>query len=144
MSSPASGTVISYPIPLYANLPIEPQFYKPNFFFISAITLGPQTIVTTSINNNLVVGQQVRLIIPPTFGTRQLNERSAFVIAVPASNQATLDISSVGMDAFINSSATTQAQILPIGDVNSGQININGVNSNLEYIPGSFQNISPN
>jgi len=144
MSSAASGSVISYPAPLYSNLPIESQFYKPNFFFISAITLGQQTIVTTSVNNNFVIGQQVRLIIPPTFGTRQLNEKSAIVIALPASNQVTLDISSVGMDAFVNSSSTTKAQILPIGDVNSGQINTNGVNSNLEFIPGSFQNISPN
>src|ERR1044071_8170325 len=98
MSSPASGTVISYPIPLYANLPIESQFYRPNFFLISAITLGEQTIVTTSVNNNFVLGQQVRLIIPPTFGTRQLNEKSALVIDIPSSNQVTLDISSVGMD----------------------------------------------
>lgn len=142
MSSPASGTVISYPAPLYANLPIQPEFYKPNFFLISAIVLGQQTVITTSVNHNFVIGQQVRLIIPPTFGTRQLNEKSAIVIALPASNQVTLDIPSIGMDAFVNSSTTTKAQILPIGDVNSGQINGNGVNSNLEYIPGSFQNIS--
>lgn len=138
-----SGTVISYPIPLYANLPIEPQFYSPNFFFITSITLGIQTIVTTSIDNNFSVGGQVRLIIPPSFGTRGLNEKTAYIVAIPASNQVTLDIDSSKMDAFINSSATTKPQILPIGDVNSGAINTNGnLNLNLN-VPGSFINISP-
>lgn len=143
MTSPASGSVISYPVPAYFNVPIEPQYYLPNFFFITAIILGIQTIVTTSIDHNYVIGNQVRLIIPPTFGTRGLNEKSALVIDIPALNQVTLNISSIGMDAFISSSATTKAQIIAIGDINSGQINTNPLNLNLN-IPGSFQNISPN
>ena len=142
MSSPASGTVISFPVPLYANVPIHDEYYIPNFFLISGITLGVTTIVTTSVNHNYVIGQQVRLIIPPTFGTRQLNEKSAFVIDIPSSTQVTLNINSQGMDAFIASSASTKAQILAIGDVRSGQINITPVNLNLN-IPGSFENISP-
>lgn len=138
-----TGTVLSYPIPAYQNLPIEPQFYEPNFFFISAITLGAQTIITTSVDHNYVIGNQVRLIIPPTFGTRGLNEQSGIVIEIPTSNQVTLNISSLGMDPFISSPAKTKAQILGIGDINSGQINNNGVNSILTFIPGSFINVSP-
>lgn len=138
-----SSTVISYPIPAYANLPIESQFYEPRFFFISSITLGLRTIITTTVNHNYVVGQQVRLVVPPSFGTRQLNEQSALVISVPAPNQVTLNIDSSGYDTFIASSATTQPQIMAIGDVNSGAINASGgLNSNLN-IPGSFINVSP-
>lgn len=138
-----SSTVISYPIPAYANVPIEPQFYQPSFFFISAITLGYQTIITTTVNHNYVIGNQVRLVIPSSFGTYQLNEKSALVVAIPASNQVTLAIDSTNFDQFVASNASTQPQIMAIGDVNSGAINANGnLNLNLS-IPGSFTNISP-
>lgn len=138
------GTVISFPIPPYANLPIQAQFYQPSRFVISAITLGATTTVTTSVDDNYVIGQAVRLIIPPTFGCRQLNESTGFVISLPASNQVEIDInSSQNVDPFIASSAATQAQILAIGDTNTGQINTNGINSTLSFIPGSFINISP-
>lgn len=142
-------TVISFPIPPYSNVPIEPQFYQPSRFVISAITLGATTTVTATTNMNYVVGQLVRLLIPPTFGTRQLNEQEGYVIAIPASNQVTLNINSTGYDPFVSSLATTKAQILAVGDVNSGYSSTTGrsiptVNGNTQIeIPGSFINISP-
>ena len=135
-------TWIPGPTPIYNNPPIEPQFYQPSQFFISAITLGQTTTVTTTVNNNYVIGQEVRLIIPFSFGCRQLNGLSAIVISIPSPNQVELNIDSRGGDQFKSSTATTQPQIIAIGDVNSGQINANGVNSILN-IPGSFINISP-
>ncbi len=139
-----TNTVISYPIPAYSNVPIEPQFYQPSRFVISNITLGKTTLVETTEDVNYVVGQQVRLIIPPSYGTRQLNEQTAFVLSLPNPDEVLLDISSVGMDAFINSSVTTKAQILAIGDVNSGVQNSTGRLNNGTYILGSFIDISPN
>lgn len=137
-------SVISYPIPPFQNLPISADFYQPSQFFISAITLGITTTVTTTIDNNYVVGQEVRLIIPPTFGSRQLNGQSGIVIDIPNSNQVTVNIdSSKNVDAFILSSATTQAQILAIGDVNNGAISTNGPNISVVAPPGAFINISP-
>ena len=137
-------TVISYPIPPYSNVPIEAQFYQPSRFVISAISLGGTTItITTTEDNNYVVGQLVRLIIPPPFGSRQLNGQEAYVIDIPAANQVTLDISSYGVDPFINSAFTTQPQILAIGDIGNGQLNSNGRRATGTYIPGSFINISP-
>lgn len=142
-------TVISYPIPAYANVPIEADFYQPSRFVISAISLGVMTTVTTTQDMNYVIGQLVRLIIPPTFGSRQLNESQGYVIDIPAANQVTLTINSQGFDAFISSSSTTKAQILAIGDVNTGYVSSTGRsipttdgNTNIE-IPGSFINISP-
>lgn len=135
--------VISYPIPAYSNVPINAQYYQPSRFVISAITRGKTTTITTTEDHNYVISQEVRLIIPPSFGTRGLNGQSAFVISIPASNQVVLDISSVGMDAFIASTATTKAQILAIGDISSGVSNSNGISSQGTYIPGSFINISP-
>lgn len=137
-------TVISYPIPAYANLPITANFYNPSRFVISAITLGETTIVTASSSVNYVVGQLVRLIIPPSFGCRQLNESQGYVLSLPAADQVELSInSSQNVDPYIASSATTPAQILPIGNINSGNTSTNGINEILTYIEGSFINVSP-
>lgn len=137
------GTVISYPIPPYANVPIQSDFYQPSQFFISAITLGQTTTVTTTTDNNYVIGQEVRLIIPPSFGCRQLNQQTGIVLSLPAPNQVEININSIGYDQFIASSAPSKAQILAIGDVNTGQTNTNGIISSLTFVPGSFINISP-
>jgi hypothetical protein len=130
------------PIPPYSNPPIEPQFYKPSQFFISNITLGQTTTVTTTVNHNYVIGQQVRLLIPGGFGSKGLNEQTGFVLSIPAANQVVLDIFSIGMDPFINATFNTKPQIVAIGDDNSGVINSNGRNATATFIPGSFIDIS--
>jgi len=134
---------ITGPIALYNNLPINAQYYQPSQFFISGITLGSTTTVTTTVNHNYVLGQLCRLIIPQQFGCRQLNEQEGYVINIPAANEVVLNINSSGFDSFVSSSATTKPQILAIGDINSGQINADVLSSNLTYVPGSFINISP-
>jgi len=141
--------VISYPVPLYANLPIEPQYYTPWRFVISAISLGVTTTITMVIpaitDLTYVVGQQVRLIIPPTFGCRQLNGQTAYVIAVNLPDQVVLDInSSQNVDSYIASAQPTPAQILAIGDILAGAINNNGTQNQTTYVIGSFINVSPN
>lgn len=138
-----SNTVISYPIPAYSNVPIEPQFYQPRVFIISAIALGTTTTITTTQSMDYVVGQLVRLIIPPEFGTRQLNGRQGYVISILSPTSVVVDIDSQNMNAFINASASTKPQILGIGDINTGIQNTNGRTQNITYIPGSFINISP-
>ncbi len=139
----ASGTVISYPIPIYQNLPIRDDFYKPSRFVISAITLGTTTTVTTTEDHNYVIGQLCRLYIPPTFGCRKINQQTGYVIGIPSTTQVILDLISTGDDPFIASSATTQAQILAIGDINLGSTNTSGRQNTSTFIPGSFQDISP-
>lgn len=135
---------ITGPIAPYNNLPIEPQNYNPNAFFISGITTGTSTTVTTTVNQNFVIGQLCRLIIPPTFGCRQLNEQQGYVVAIPNPNQVVLSInSSFNVDPFKSSPAFTQPQILPVGDINNGTTNATGPNQTGTYIPGSFINVSP-
>lgn len=138
-----SNTVLSPPIPPYQNVPINPQYYSPRQYFISDITQGPTTIVTTSVDNDYVIGQLVRLIIPYESGIRGLNGRQGYVISLPAADQVEIDINSVGLDPFTTSTARTQPQILAIGDVNNGQVNANGPFVTQDFIPGSFINISP-
>lgn len=142
--------VVSFPAPAYSNLPIEPQFYQPSVFVISAIALGTTTTITTTTNLNYVIGQQIRLLIPPPFGSIQLNNQTGYVLSipqvmgVPQLNQVTVSInSSVNVNPFIASSSTVQsAQIAAIGDINQGYTSTTGANIPLVTIPGSFINIS--
>ncbi len=134
---------ISGPIALYNNVPINAQYFQPSQFFISTITLGQTTIITTTINHNYVVGQLVRLIVPEQNGTYQLNEQSGLVISIPNTNQVELNIDSTFYNFFQTSTYPTQPQIVAIGDLNSGKINNNGNLQTGTFIPGSFQNISP-
>lgn len=138
MSIPIVG-----PVPPFTNPPINPQFYQPSNFVISAISLGLTTTVTTSVVLNFVVGQLCRLIIPPASGTRELNEMQGIVLSLPTTSSVELNINSSGFTPFILTSISTPAQIKPIGDYNQGQINTSNIN-NLTNIPGSFINISPN
>lgn len=131
------------PIALYNNLPINADFYEPSKFFISAITLGETTTVTTTEDHNYVIGQLCRLLIPSANGTYQLNQQTGYVISIPASNSVVLKINSVGYDSFVTSSQPTQPQIVAIGDVNSGLTNSLLNTNTATNIPGSFINISP-
>lgn len=136
---------ISNPTPPYSNPPIHPEYFEPRRFEISNIVLGRTTLITTSVNHDYVIGQEVRLLIPTFYGSSQLNEKQGLVIIIPAPNQVVLEIdSSKNVDTFIPSPAygPNPPQIVPIGDYNSGQINT-GRNNNLTYISGSFRNISP-
>ena len=125
------------------NPPINPQYYLPRVFNISAITLGINTVVTTSVNHNYVIGQLVRLLIPLTYGSFQLNEKIGYVTNIPAANQVQVDINSQNANVFQIGGTTTPAQIVAVGDVNTGVINIQGRINNGTFIPGSFINISP-
>jgi hypothetical protein len=137
--------VISFPIPIYQNLPIEAQYFQPSQFVISNVSLGNTTIVTTVLNTNFVIGQQVRLLIPPQFGCFQLNNRSGYVLSFPTSNQVEVSINSnVNVNAYIAGiSNTNSPQIIAIGDINQGSINSNGPSQTNPGIPGAFENISP-
>ncbi len=137
-------SAISGPIALYSNVPIHTEYYKPKRFFISDVTLGQTTIVTATEDMDYVIGQLVRLIIPIQFGCRQLNGITGYVISIPSDNQVEIQIdSSRNVDPFTSSSAKTQPQIIPVGDINSGATNLHGNKRTKTYIPGSFRNISP-
>ena len=135
--------IIVGPVAPYNNVAVNPQYYKPSQFFITAIALGQTTTVTTSVNHNYVIGQLCRLLIPRVNATRQLNEQEAYVISIPNPNQIELIIDSTKFDPFVTSTQPTQPQILGIGDVNSGNINASGNLNTSTVIPGSYQNISP-
>jgi hypothetical protein len=140
MSSPP---LILGPIPPYNNPPIEPQFFKPSQFFITILITGENTTVTTSIPHNYIIGQLCRLLIPNGYGCTALDEQTGYVITIPSPTQVILNINSQNINDFISASLVQKPQIVAIGDISTGAINANGINSTLTYIPGSFLNISP-
>jgi hypothetical protein len=132
---------ISGPIAPYSNPPIQPQFYKPSRFQISDIQIGATTTVTATATMNYVIGQLVRFLIPEGYGCQQLNGLSGLVINLPSSNMVEVSINSSFFDPFISANLSQVPNITAIGDVNSGTVYLG--NNVLQYIPGSFQNISP-
>lgn len=142
-SLPVSPPLQLGPTPPWNNPIPQPQFYNPSQFFISGITLGWNTTVTTTKNMNYVIGQLIRLLIPNGFGCIQLNQQTGYVISIPASNQVVVTInSSQNVDQFISATLNTQPQIVAVGDINQGVTNT-GRTNNQTYIHGSFINVSP-
>lgn len=132
------------PVPPENNPPINPQYFQPSLFYISAISTGLSTTVTTTVNHNYVIGQLVRLLIPQMYGAQQLNGQEAYVTGIPAADQVVLQLNSTKTNAFISnpSYGPTPPQIAAVGDVNSGSIN-EVPSMSATFIPGSFENISP-
>jgi hypothetical protein len=135
----------SGPIPPETNPTIEPQYFKPSRFVISDISLGLATLITTAVNHNYVVGQEIRISIPPFYGTYQLSGQQGFVTSIPAPNQVLVNINSVGFSNYIPKPiyGPTPPQIISIGDIANGGINASGRTNQALAIPGSFVNISP-
>ena len=119
--------------------------FQPSVFEISAMTYGLTTLITTTADHNYVVGQDIRLNIPPPYGGYPLSGQHGFVMSIPAANQVVVSIDSINACSFTSAISIniTPPQIIAIGDVNSGQINSNGRIQNGTTIQGSFQNISP-
>lgn len=154
MSAINSGN--SYPFPFVGpiapetNPVIEPLWYQPSNFTITAITKGLQTTVTITSSTsapskvNFYVGQQVRFNIPVTYGIQELNGQTGFVTSLPASNQFVVNINSQGYSNFVPSPAygPTPPQVAAIGDINTGTINPGRATTGT-FIDGSFINVSP-
>src|SRR5271156_1297238 len=119
------------PIAPENNPPINPQYYQPSRFQISNISLGITTTITTTENNNYVIGQLVRLLIPYSSGCRGLNEQTGIVFSIPAPDQVVINLNSVGQNPFITSPVvqTTPPQIVAVGDYNSGPTNASRKNN---------------
>jgi len=133
------------PIAPYRNVPVEPQYFQPSVFVITAISQGQTTTITTSADNNYVIGQLVRVTMPAAFGIRQINEQLAYVISIISPIQFVIDLNSSQFDPFIAPPLhySTLPQVMAVGDINSGVISQNGRSVPFTTIPGGFQNISP-
>ena len=138
-----------------------PDLYIPETCVITNITQANPCVITTNVNHNFVVGQEVGFVVPSAWGMTQLDSyqtlqanngipQQAYVTAVTA-NTLTVNINSTGYTAFAYPTSATAAlgltfpQVYPIGDQNtgyslnsSGQVPYLGVTNGIIGIPGAF------
>lgn len=129
----STGNVGSFKQVLY------PDLYFPGDKFISAITTGATTTIVTTAQHQFNVGQEVGFRIPSVWGTTQLNELPnliipgspiyGYVVSVTDLQTVVVNINSTGYTAFnanqpFASSGRSFAQIVAVGDVNTGGVRI--------------------
>lgn len=119
---------------------LYPDLYFPGSSIISAITTGATTTIKTTDQHDYQVGQQVAFHIPNIWGTTQLNELpnaslpgspiTAYVISVTDAQTVVVNINSTGYTAFVpnqvfsTTSGKSFPQIVAVGDVNTGGVQI--------------------
>lgn len=156
------------PTGAYVRKVLYPFLYAPGVSFISAITTGSTTTISTTAPHNLVVGNEVAFRIPSAWGTTQLNSLPnnvvpgspiyGFVTSVTNSRTVVVSINSTGFTAFNSNIAVSSVpglslpQMVAVGDVNTGGVAysggalypppvVNGANTiNGPAISGSFVN----
>lgn len=128
------------PAGAYVKRVLYPYLYAPGVSYISALSLGSTTTVTTTAPHNLSVGSEVAFRIPSLWGTTQLNSLPnnlipgspiyGFVVAVSSPTVVVVNINSSAYTAFNSNVAflsypgLTFPQILAVGDVNTGGLAI--------------------
>ena len=138
----------------YVKQVLYPMLYEPAVSYIYAIaTTSGLTQVTTTNYHNLKVGQEVAFSIPSAFGMVQLNSlpnnsipgspQYYYVTSVIDNWNFTINQSISGFTPFTTAlefstfPGQTFAQVVPVGDVNSGGESINS-SSSLLYPPPFF------
>jgi hypothetical protein len=126
----------------YVRQVLNPYIYAPGQAFISAISYGTTTTVTTTSAHNFVVGQQIAFRIPSVYGPTALNSLPNstipgspvyyYVTSVTSNTVFVCNAVSTGFPTF-NTNQTVASvpglqlpQVVAVGDVNSGGIQYSG------------------
>jgi hypothetical protein len=121
------------------------QVYTPYICDIASVSQGQTTVITTDIPHTFVIGNQVAFSIPQEWGIRQLNNLKGYVISI-TTDTLTVTIDSSQFDPFVVPSppdfvVIDPAQVIPVGDANSGYSAPGAVQPQYQSIPGAFQAI---
>lgn len=135
---------------------LYPFLYAPGVSFITSLTLASTTTVVTTAPHNMVAGQEVAFRIPSSWGTAELNSLPnvnipgspiyGYVTSVTNSTTVVVNINSASFTAFNTNqtiasvSGLTFPQMLAVGDVNTGGVQISA-NSAL-YPPPSVNGVN--
>ena len=136
---------------------LYPFLYLPQDNVISAMTLGTTTTISTTMYHNLEIGQEVAFRVPGFWGTTQLNSLPntiipgspiyGYVVSLTDNWNFVVNINSTTYKAFSvnNVLATsssllglTYAQVVPVGDVNTGGKSIGVYNNTTLYPSPAF------
>lgn len=124
---------------------LNPYLYFPGVSFISAITTGSTTTISTTNAHNLVAGQLVGFRIPDGYGTTSLNDVTGYVTSVTDYNTVVVNVNSSSFTAF-NSNQTVASvpglsfpQMVALGDVNTGGVAYSGgdLYPSPQYLPAA-------
>jgi hypothetical protein len=114
---------------------LYPFLYLPEDNVVSAVTRGATTTVVTTMYHNFEVGQEIAFRVPTIWGTTQLNSLPntlipgspvyGYVTSITDNWTFVCNINSTGFTAFTTNQTTvpsnwTPAQVLAVGDVNTG------------------------
>jgi len=143
-SSTSNYTALSgSPTGAFVQKVLYPFLYLPGQNFVTAINTSTN-LITTTTNHNLVVGQQVAFRIPTAWGSTQLNSLPDtlipgspiyyYVSAVNSNTTFTVAGNLTAVTAFTENVPVTQvaglthAQVVAVGDVNTGGFPYTGGN----------------
>ena len=126
------------PTGAYVKKVLYPYLYAPGVAYISAISTGATTTVTTSAPHNFVAGQEIAFRIPSAYGMVELNSLPnsstpgspvyGYVISVTNSTVFVCNINSTAYTAYNSNIAVSSVpgsnfpQVVAVGDVNSGGV----------------------
>jgi hypothetical protein len=108
--------------------------FKPRRRLISAVTNALQGEVTTTEDHGYAISQKLRLLIPAIYGMT-VEYVAATVVAIPATDQFTVDLNTSALDTFVDPAVPyttgsdpsfTQAQVTPITGVEYNDTSITG------------------
>lgn len=138
---------------------LYPALYVPGTSFISSITTGASTSITTTAPHNFKVGQEVAFRIPTVWGTYQLNSLPnvlipgspvyGFVTAIGTSTTMVVNINSSAYTAFNSNQPFVSypgeqfPQVVAVGDANTGfGANPNGPTSPSPTVFNGFSTVA--
>jgi hypothetical protein len=134
---------------------LYPFLYLPQDNVISSVTTGASTTVVTTMYHNFEVGQEIAFRVPNFWGITQLNSLPntlipgspvyGYVTSITDNWTFVCTINSASYTAYTSNGTMTSttligltyAQVLAIGDVNSGG-NVFNLSSSLLYPPPAF------
>lgn len=106
----------------YRVINYQPLYY-PRYRYIMNITRAAQAVVTLTVPSGYVVGQTIRLSVPPEFGMIELDGQVATIVAVNdalATQTITINIDTTNYTAFAFPTAAlypfTPAMVVPVGE----------------------------
>jgi hypothetical protein len=95
------------------------SYWYPSLRRIVNITQAAQAVITTSVDSNYVVGQSIRLSVPPAFGMTQADGLLVNITAVNGGS-FTVNLNTIGFTPFVFPLVAaypfTPAQCVPVGE----------------------------
>lgn len=106
----------------WRRVPFDSRFYPRNRY-ITSISKASSAVIVMSVTHGFTVGQEVRFIVPASFGMTEMNNQLGVITAInTTTNSITVDIDSTAFTTFafptsaVAALGVTFAQVVPVGE----------------------------